>query len=227
VKGILLQKPVEVPSTSINASPIRGFFERIAMPLVSKLGSKLAFSSPAPPSTQPPPKVPTWSDLGPAVTKLVSVTETAVVTNIEEVYQQQADEEAEYLQQKLREKWRLKKEQQLKKNMTPQEAYAQIAALIAGGDCGGVRGLLRDTIETPEVYQALLGYASWSSDPSCASAVILAAEAGAVDIAQVLMEAGANPRCVDAQGRTSSQVAEAAGHPKLAKMLITWAATQA
>ena len=147
--------------------------------------------------------------------------------DVKEVYQQQADEEADYLQQKLREKWRLKKEKQLKKTLTPQGAYAQIAALIAGGDYGGVRGLLRDTIETPEVYQALLGYASWSSDPSCAPAIILAAEAGAVDIAQALMEAGANPRCVDAQGRTSSQVAEAAGHPKLGKMLITWAATQA
>lgn len=225
VVGILLQKPVEVPSTSINATPVRGFFERIAMPLVSKLSRRAA--PPNPVAEPPPAKVPTWSDLGPAVTKLVDATETAAVVDVQSVYQQQADEEADYLQKKLREKWRLKREQQRKKRWTSDEAYAKISASIAEGDYGGVRGLLRDTLEMPEVYQALLGYTPSSTDPSCPPPIILAAEAGAVDIAQALMEAGANPRAVDAQGRTASQVAEAAGHAQLAKILITWAATQA
>jgi hypothetical protein len=78
----------------------------------------------------------------------------------------------------------------------------------------GVRALLRDTIEDSEVYQALLGYdASAGTDtqqappgPQTQVPLLLAAAQGQREIAEALMQAGANPRARDAQGRTASQV---------------------
>lgn len=128
---------------------------------------------------------------------------------------------------KLREKWRHKaqtaKGSMSLKKITPEEAYESLASLIAEGDYGGVRGVLRDTCEDAGVYQVLLGYASIEGS---APPLLLAAEAGRLDVVEALMEAGANARAVDSKGRTASQVAEAGGHKELSKMLITWAATQ-
>ena len=99
-----------------------------------------------------------------------------------------------------------------------------MAALIKEGDYGGVRALLRDTIEAPEVYKVLLGFDSseYQYGNPC---LILAAQLGRGDIVEALRNAGANMRVLDERGRTASQVAEEAGHLALAKNLITWVCT--
>jgi len=132
--GIILQRPVEVPTTSFKGDAIRAAAERIKIPFWGKRTRTTSSKKNTAPEKAPA-KVPTWSDLTPAVTKVVQASDAAAVADIAEEYQQSADEEADYLQRQLREKWRLKAEaaKNIKRKSTAPEAFAQMKTLIAKG----------------------------------------------------------------------------------------------
>ena len=234
--GIILQKPVQVPETSFRGESIRATSETLGAKFLS---SVLGWGSTTlKREEKQAANVPTWKDLGPAVSTILQASDqaTVAVPGISDVgaeYEAMADEETNYLQQKLREKWRKKaldkRAQRAIPNVPAQAPYVpsmedaciKMAALIKEGDYGGVRALLRDTIEAPEVYRVLLGFDSseYQYGNPC---LILAAQLGRGDIVEALRNAGANMRVLDERGRTASQVAEEAGHLALAKNLITW-----
>ena len=131
-------------------------------------------------------------------------------------YTQRDDDETDYLQARLREKWRLKAKakKNVKVKYSADEALDQMASLISEGDYGGVRALLRDTIEDSPVFQVLLGYSpvagadtkSGESGAPRQVPLLQAADQGNREIVEALMQAGANARARDPQGRTASQV---------------------
>lgn len=132
-------------------------------------------------------------------------------------YTQRDDDETDYLQVKLREKWRLKAEakRNVKAKLTAGDALDQMSMLISEGDYGGVRALLRDTIEDDAVHRVLLGYQPAAGgdaetvggkEDARRAPLLQAADLGNREIVHALMQAGANARALDPQGRTASQV---------------------
>jgi len=125
-------------------------------------------------------------------------------------YQTMADEESVFLQNKLKSNWGKKSQKgsslQLKN---------KVIALISEDDGQALEELLRDSVDSPQDYQTMLGF----SDSPSFLPLAIAIKQNRPYALEVLLKAGSNMKAVDEAGRSMLELAREVGNAEMEKLV--------